>query len=200
MSNELSVIRQRFIEGDVQVASMLPSAIRESWLRCADQTLPMSGKLEYSFIRPDLLDQLKYQNEELLTVSNRHVEQLFRAVAGAGWSVLLTDQDCNALQVRQANRLSNSRIAQAFKDGIMLNENVVGTTAMSCAVNSKKFSRVFGGEHYKEQHNTFHCAAAPVLTIWAVYALLWTSPTNTPLTIWPCFTCLRPAPEISRNR
>ena len=130
MSNELSVIRQRFIEGDVQVASMLPSAIRESWLRCADQTLPMSGKLEYSFIRPDLLDQLKYQNEELLTVSNRHVEQLFRAVAGAGWSVLLTDQDCNALQVRQANRLSNSRIAQAFKDGIMLNENVVGTTAM----------------------------------------------------------------------
>ena len=162
MSNELSVIRQRFIEGDVQVASMLPSAIRESWLRCADQTLPMSCKLEYSFIRPDLLDQLKYQNEELLTVSNRHVEQLFRAVAGAGWSVLLTDQDCNALQVRQANRLSNSRIAQAFKDGIMLNENVVGTTAMSCAVNSKKFSRVFGGEHYKEQHNTFHCAAAPV--------------------------------------
>ena len=162
MNNELSVIRQRFNEGDIQVANMLPGAIRESWLRCADQTVRMSGKLEYSYVRPDKLEQLKYQNEELLTVSNRHVEQLFRAVAGAGWSVLLTDKNCNALQVRQANRLSNARIASAFRDGVMLNEENVGTTAMSCAVNTKQFTRVFGGEHYKEQHNSFHCAAAPV--------------------------------------
>ena len=105
MNNEISVIRRRFDEGDIQVANMLPGAIRESWLRCANQSINMSSKLEYSHVRPDILAQLKNENEELLTVSNRHIEQLYRAVAGAGWSVLLTDTQCNALQVRQANRL-----------------------------------------------------------------------------------------------
>ena len=162
MNNEISVIRRRFDEGDIQVANMLPGAIRESWLRCANQSINMSSKLEYSHVRPDILAQLKNKNEELLTVSNRHIEQLYRAVAGAGWSVLLTDTQCNALQVRQANRLNNSRIASAFRDGVVLNETNVGTTAMSCALNNKQFTRVFGAEHYKEQHNAFHCAAAPV--------------------------------------
>ena len=152
MNNEISVIRRRFDEGDIQVANMLPGAIRESWLRCANQSINMSSKLEYSHVRPDILAQLKNENEELLTVSNRHIEQLYRAVAGAGWSVLLTDTQCNALQVRQANRLNNSRIASAFRDGVVLNETNVGTTAMSCALNNKQFTRVFGAEHYKEQH------------------------------------------------
>lgn len=162
MNNELSVIRQRFDEGDTRVADRLPDAIRDSWLRCANQTIQMSGQLEYAYVRPDNLKELKSKNSRLLNISNRHVEQLFQAVAGAGWSVLLTDKDCTALQVRQASRLRNTRIASAFRDGVILNESTVGTTAMSCAVNSKQFSRVFGAEHYQQQHNSFHCAAAPV--------------------------------------
>ncbi len=162
MNSELSTIHKRFYDGEVQVANKLPGTIRDSWLRCMDKTIPMSGNIEYRHVKPDTLDQLKYQHESLLRVSNRHIEQLYRAVAGAGWSVLLTDQQCHALQVRRSERLTNSGIKSAFIDGVVLNEEAVGTTAMSCALNSKKFSRVFGAEHFKNQHHSFNCAAVPV--------------------------------------
>ena len=66
MNNELSVIRQRFNDGDTQVADRLPGAIRDSWLRCANQTIQMSGQLEYAYIRPDNLKELKFKNSRLL--------------------------------------------------------------------------------------------------------------------------------------
>ena len=177
MNNELSVIRQRFDEGDTRVADRLPDAIRDSWLRCANQTIQMSGQLEYAYVRPDNLKELKSKNSRLLNISNRHVEQLFQAVAGAGWSVLLTDKNCTALQVRQASRLRNTRIASAFRDGVVLNESTVGTTAMSCAVNS---SAGFSVQNIIN-NNTTHFTARQLLCliILAGYVALWTLLTKT---------------------
>ena len=66
MNSELSTIHKRFYDGEVQVANKLPGTIRDSWLRCMDKTIPMSGNIEYRHVKPDTLDQLKYQHESLL--------------------------------------------------------------------------------------------------------------------------------------
>lgn len=162
MMSQLQSIRQRFNEGDIQVANMLPKSIQDSWLRCNNHDLDMTCPAEYYQMTNDCLQSLKYRHNNLLSASNPHLEHLFRSVAPAGWSVLLTDTNCHALTVKRSAKVINSRIMSAFKDGVVLDEQSVGTTAMSCAFASGQFTRVFGGEHYKDQHNSFHCAAAPI--------------------------------------
>ena len=89
--------------------------------------------------------------------------RLHNSVADAGWSILLTDANCNTLQVMRSNKIVNDQLFSAFQNGVTLNELSVGTTAMSCSIHSKRFTRVFGDEHYKDLLIGLNCAALPVL-------------------------------------
>ncbi|MDG6096276.1 sigma-54-dependent Fis family transcriptional regulator [Alteromonas sp. ZYF713] len=162
MHASMSLVRQEFQNGDHTLASVLETPVYESWLRCLAHNLPMDGPVDYDFMSTDQLKDVLPRWQPLINSSRRHLDALHKSISGAGWSVLFTDQQCNALRVYQSKDVTEQRIVQAFRQGAKLSESHIGTTAMSCALAAKRFVRVCGEEHYRSAHRNFNCAAVPV--------------------------------------
>lgn len=140
----------------------LDDGILRSWQRCAASGLSMHVQPDYEQLPARSFERIQHQNQALLQAAAPHLEQLHQAIRGAGWSILLTDANCIALRTLASDRLDNPMIADAFQPGSILNEQAIGTSAMSCAMTEQRFTRVFGFEHYNEMHRQFHCAAVPL--------------------------------------
>lgn len=158
----ISVIRSEFEKGDFNAARMLDQPVYESWQRCSSNRLSMDGNVDYGFLSQEQLGDTLLQQKPLLDSAGDPLEQLYCSLGGAGWSVLFTDRNCHALRVYPSKNVSEPGIARAFRQGAVLSEELIGTSAMSCAMASQRFVRVFGQEHYKSFHSTFNCAASPV--------------------------------------
>ncbi|MGB1092246.1 MAG: hypothetical protein ACPGYX_08985, partial [Oceanobacter sp.] len=158
----LTQLRRSFQEGQSLPSNSIDQGILNSWQRCADLGLSMNARANYELLETRSLDRLMRRNAQLLSAAKHPIEQLNAAISRAGWSILLTDQDSVSIHTRCSEYLDNRRIAEAFKVGSLLSEAAIGTTAMSCALTEKKFTRVYGFEHYNEHHRQFHCAATPV--------------------------------------
>jgi len=162
MMPSMSLVRREFESGDHTLARMLDKPVYDSWQRCSAKQMPMQGNVEYGFLSDDQLKDTLLYRKPLLDGSRHHLDALYRSIGGAGWSVLLTDRHCNALRVYQSRNVAEQRIMQAFRQGAVLSEALIGTSAMSCAIESQRFVSVYGEEHYKAYHRDFNCAAVPV--------------------------------------
>lgn len=163
MRSELALMKQRFDDGDLNIGEYLPFPIEQSWLRCKKNSLDMKSSLEYEHIRKSSFAEIKYDSRLLIESSKSHLQRLHNSVSDAGWSILLTDANCNTLQVTRSNKIVNDQLFLAFDNGVSLNERSVGTTAMSCCIHSKRFTKVFGSEHYSNSLVGLNCAALPIL-------------------------------------
>lgn len=164
MSSKLEILKQRFDEGELNIDEYLPYSIKESWLRCKNNSLDMKGDLEYDHLNKSRFAEIQYDSRLLIDSSKNHLEYLHNSVAESGCSILLTDTNCNTLQVMRSNKIVNDKLFVGFENGVALDEHRVGTTAMSCSIHSKQFTRVFGNEHYKDLLVGLNCAALPILS------------------------------------
>jgi transcriptional regulator of acetoin/glycerol metabolism len=162
MMFNMSLARRDFFNGDSTLARRLDRPVYDSWQRCLANQQPMDGDVEYGFLSDGHLKDCLLFQRPLLDSSQPHLEALYRSISGAGWSVLFTDAHCNALKVFQTKNLAERRIMQAFRQGAVLSEERIGTSAMSCAIASRRLVSVFGEEHYKTFHRNFNCVAVPV--------------------------------------
>lgn len=162
MPPSMSIVRRDFERGNHDLARLLDRPIFDSWQRCYSNNLEMSGHVEYGFLSQDQFKDIFLYQKPLLDSSRKHLDALYQALGGAGWSVLLTDRYCQVLDVRRSKNIAEPKIADAFSQGAVLTEELIGTSAMSCALQSQTFVSVFGPEHYKDCHKSFNCAAVPV--------------------------------------
>jgi len=162
MTPNMSLVRREFANGDGTLASLMDRPVYDSWRRCFSNHLPMDGEVDYGFLSDEQLKDTLLFQKPLLDCSDAHLDALYRSISGAGWSVLFTDADCHALKVFQSRNLAEQRIMQAFRQGAVLSEERIGTSAMSCAIDSRRLVSVFGEEHYKAFHRNFNCVAVPV--------------------------------------
>lgn len=163
MMPDISVVRSKFQAGFHESARSLSAPIYESWKRCLANDLSMNGKVEYDFLARDKFQELFLTHKLLIACANKHIDTLYKALAGAGWSIMLTDQHCHVLDVWRTKNIGEPKILSAFRQGAVLAENLIGTSAMSCAIASQRLVSVFGEEHYKVVHKSFNCAAIPIL-------------------------------------
>jgi transcriptional regulator of acetoin/glycerol metabolism len=162
MFPNMSLVRSDFEQGNHDLARMLDAPIYDSWQRCYANNLPMAGHIDYGFLSKDQFQDLFLFHKLLIDSARKHLDSLYSSLGGAGWSVLLTDKDCHVLDVRRSKNVCEPKIMEAFRQGAVLTEELIGTSAMSCALLSKRFVGVYGSEHYKTAHNNFHCAAIPI--------------------------------------
>jgi transcriptional regulator of acetoin/glycerol metabolism len=162
MFPNMSLVRSDFEQGNHDLARMLDAPIYDSWQRCYANNLPMAGHIDYGFLSKDQFQDLFLFHKLLIDSARKHLDSLYNSLGGAGWSVLLTDKDCHVLDVRRSKNVCEPKIMEAFRQGAVLTEELIGTSAMSCALLSKRFVSVYGSEHYKTAHNNFHCAAIPI--------------------------------------
>ncbi|WP_290701015.1 sigma-54-dependent Fis family transcriptional regulator [Amphritea sp.] len=162
MVPNMSVVRRDFERGNHDVARLLDISIFDSWQRCYSNSLQMLGHVDYAFLAPDQFKDIYHFQKPLLDSSRKHLDTLYGSLSRAGWSVLLTDNYCQVLDVRRFKNIAEPKIIDAFRQGAVLSEELIGTSAMSCALISETLVSVFGPEHYKEFHKSFNCAAVPV--------------------------------------
>ena len=162
MQRKLDLIRKNFPQSSSVPSDYLSEHIYNSWERCAEQQLPMTGSMDYKHLSSSAFESLLHKHELLLQSSRKHLDSLYGTLAGAGWSVLITDKNCTVLKVYKSKNIAEKRIMQAFTPGAVLSEELIGTSAMSCTLTAKRLISVFGEEHYKEAHRNFNCVAVPI--------------------------------------
>ncbi|MFY0657413.1 sigma-54-dependent Fis family transcriptional regulator [Neptunomonas sp.] len=162
MPTRLDLIRKDFTQRRAIASDILDKDIYQSWERCAEKSLPMTGRVDYKHLSAQSLNSLLEDHRLLLHSAKRNLDNLYNTMAGAGWSVLLTDNNCTALKVYKSKNIAEKKIMQAFTPGAVLSEEMIGTSAMSCALQASRLISVYGQEHYKEAHRNFNCVAVPI--------------------------------------
>ncbi|MBT0963838.1 sigma-54-dependent Fis family transcriptional regulator [Denitromonas iodatirespirans] len=154
--------RHDYFESGNEDHRAIDPAVYRSWHRCVSTAKRTHESVEFEPIRRDRLSELVLRNTRLLDAARGPLSELEKAVAGAGYAILLTDPEGHAVTVRGDVEGQQPLIRQAFRQGVNLSEEAVGTTAMSCAVYERRPVRVFGPEHFYNANGLFHCAAAPI--------------------------------------
>ena len=154
--------RRDFFETGYEDHHSIDPAVFRSWHRCVSTDKLPSQRVEFQPVLNGDVADLVMRNSLLLKASRTPISELERAVAGAGYVVLLTDAVGHAATVRGRVDAYDRTFRSAFRQGVDLSEACVGTTAMSCAIHEGRPVRVFGAEHYFEDNRRFFCAAAPI--------------------------------------
>ncbi|KQW64935.1 sigma-54-dependent Fis family transcriptional regulator [Variovorax sp. Root411] len=158
----IAVARQAFFETGAMPQGQVDDAVLRSWVRCRDAGRHHREPCDFSVDRADELRALLERERVLCDAAAPELERLGRAVAGAGYAVLLTNSRSRALAVVGQLDRHGASLRAAFRPGVDLSENAIGTNAMSNAVIEGRAVRVFADEHFFAMNGSFHCLAAPV--------------------------------------
>ncbi len=153
--------RRAYFDCGSEDGDLIDPAIYRSWSRCLTAARSESEDVEFEPVGRARLSELVQRNQLLLEAGAGPLADLEKAIAGAGYAVLLTDSRGYAIAVGGAVAQQHD-IRQAFRPGVNLSEVAIGTSAMSCALNERRPVRVFGPEHFFSANKLFHCAAAPI--------------------------------------
>ncbi|MDP3536404.1 MAG: sigma-54-dependent Fis family transcriptional regulator [Halomonas sp.] len=159
----LSEARNIFFQEGNLPNGLIDEAILNSWRRCQNQHKIATERVVYESLPHSSFKELLHINRKLTEAANEPLEQLYQTVSGAGYALLLTDHLGHALKTYQASSHSDRLIKQAFRPGINLSEQYIGTSAMSCALTEGRPIAVTGPEHYFSVNQILNCAAAPII-------------------------------------
>ncbi len=157
------VARQAYFEHGLKPDDLIDEAIFRSWTRCTAADRRERDPVEFEPVGRAMLRGLLERSQPLLQAAAGPLDKLARAVSGAGYAVLMTDGAGHALSVGGALDDRAHPMRLAFRQGVDLSEDAIGTSAMSCALSERRAIRVFGPEHFFSATRMFHCAAAPIL-------------------------------------
>jgi len=162
LQNAVAARHAFFERGDVP-GHLIDDAIVRSWARCTAADRSTHDPVEFEPVGRAQLRGLRDGNHALLNAARAPLESLAKAVSGAGYAVLMTDGSGYALSVGGSIDGRPHPMRQAFREGVDLSEDIIGTSAMSCAISERRAIRVFGPEHFFSVTNIFHCVAAPIM-------------------------------------
>ncbi|NML27425.1 sigma-54-dependent Fis family transcriptional regulator [Zoogloea dura] len=155
--------RRAYFDDGREDGSLIDPAIYRSWSRCIAAARSESEAIAFEQVGRSRLSELVQRNRMLLEAGTGPVADLEKAIAGAGYAVLLTDSRGYAISVGGALEQQHPEIRQAIRPGVDLSEGAIGTSAMACALKERRPVRVFGPEHFFSANKLFHCAAAPIV-------------------------------------
>ena len=154
--------RHAFFDDGRAPAGLVDTPVLSSWLRCRSQGREAGESVVFDPVETAPLRRLLDSQHALLEAARPELSRLTASVADAGYAVLLTDALGRALAVDGAIQRASTPLRQAFRPGVDLSEQVIGTNAMSAALLERRPVWVQGAEHFFADNQIFHCAAAPV--------------------------------------
>lgn len=154
--------RRHFFDEGVEPTGLVSDVVLRAWKRChALGRRPQEAIDFWQMDRPSL-GVLMERHDALLQAARPAMQTLAAAVADAGYAVMLTDAHGAVLLADGARPSQNHAFQRAFRPGVDLSEQAIGSSAMSVAVNECQPVRIFGPEHFLSDTQLFHCCAAPV--------------------------------------
>ncbi|MEA4926953.1 MAG: sigma 54-interacting transcriptional regulator [Syntrophomonadaceae bacterium] len=158
---ELKNIWNDFINERIENTDRLPSFILESWKRCKKLNVNPYQKAA-PMVSPDLLEERKNNNRQLIEVANKTMEDTYNFIKGSEFMFGLFDKDGYALKILGDQEVIERTKAGNWQEGSCWNELGAGTNGVSLAIIEDRPLQVRGFEHYCRCSHYWACSAAPI--------------------------------------
>lgn len=154
--------RRSFFDEGRAPHGLVSDAVLRSWQRCQSLGRRPDEAIDFCQLDRPALGTLLERHAMLLSAARPAVETLAGAVADAGYAVMLTDASGVVLLAEGAAPSQNVFFRRAFRPGVDVSEQAIGSSAMSVALAENQAVRIFGPEHFLSATQIFHCCAVPV--------------------------------------
>lgn len=113
----------------------------------------------------DVLKKIN-DNKELIIVSTPFMNKLYQIVKGSNYFVVLTDGEGCILNVIGDQEILKEAFELKMILGAYMNEENIGTNAMSIALNENIPIQISGNDHYIKAYHRWTCSAAPIKNVY----------------------------------
>jgi len=107
--------------------------------------------------------QVKFsQNRDMILTASTFMEHLIKIVKGKNFFVLLTDKEGCILNAIGDEKILSEAFELKMVPGAYMNEECIGTNAMSYVIKEGEPVQLSGEEHYIKSYHRWTCSGAPI--------------------------------------
>jgi transcriptional regulator of acetoin/glycerol metabolism len=158
----VAMARQRFFEEGIAPAGAVGEAVFESWARCLRTLGSPQHPAEFQPVTASRTQLVLQKNRQLLQAWREELPGLEAVLGTTTCSAMLTDAKGVIIAAACVGRPHEALMPVATRLGVNLSEDAVGTTAPGVAARTGKAVCVLGAEHFFDNVQQMHCAAAPI--------------------------------------
>ncbi|AZV57333.1 sigma 54-interacting transcriptional regulator [Clostridium sp. AWRP] len=136
--------------------------IELSHRRCKEFSIDSHQVFSKKIIHDAELQKRFAANRNLILTAAPYMEQLINFVKGFNFFVLLTDGEGCILNALGDEKILEEAFSLKMIPGAFMNEENIGTNAMSVVIKSKLPVQISGDDHFINAYHRWTCSAAPI--------------------------------------
>lgn len=138
------------------------NVIELSHERC--KRLGLKREQEYSkkIITDANLQNILFKNRNMIMTALPYIEHLIKFTRGSNFFALLTDKEGCILNALGDEKILSEAFSLKMIPGAYMNEENMGTNAMSYVIKTEKPVQLSGKDHYVNSYRRWTCSAAPI--------------------------------------
>lgn len=154
---------RRFVDNQ-QLDPLVPPLIASSWRRSWGRVNP-NNKVEFTRMGNDYLLASQTAVFDLMAVARPVMEDVYQSVQKSGTAIILTNSIGCVLDVLGDEEIMETMTSWGAGPGVLLSEELIGTTSFGLALTERMPVQVAGSEHFNQQFHVVSGAAAPMFDI-----------------------------------
>ncbi|MGE5628291.1 MAG: sigma-54-dependent Fis family transcriptional regulator [Solirubrobacterales bacterium] len=135
---------------------------KASHKRCVELGVDAEQVFSKKIIGRDELQRKYVKNRDLILNAAPFMEQLCDFVRGSNFFALLTDEEGCILNALGDDNILSEAFAMKMIPGAYMDEENIGTNAMSIAITQNEPIQISGEEHYIKAYHKWTCSAASI--------------------------------------
>ena len=136
--------------------------IEASHVRCITKGVKPENIFSTRVLEGKTLIQKLEQNKELIKTAAPFLEHLYDFVRGSDFFVILNDAEGCILSVTGDEKILSEANRLKMIPGAYMDEDSIGTNAMSMVISEGQPVQVSGAEHFIKAYHKWTCSAAPI--------------------------------------
>ncbi|MBU4438041.1 MAG: sigma 54-interacting transcriptional regulator [Acetobacterium sp.] len=136
--------------------------IKESKERCAHYDIKEDQVFSKKMIDNSELQKKFTENRDLILTASPYMEHLMSIVRGNNFFVLLTDKEGCILNAIGDEKILSEAFELKMVAGAYMNEENIGTNAMSVVIKSEEAIQLSGQDHFIKAYHRWTCSGAPI--------------------------------------
>lgn len=157
-----ALARQRFFEDGERPTGLVPESVIQSWLHCIALGRAPQQKASLDPVSRSRRNDVLARSHALLEAAGPELDQLDDMLAGTPVKALLTDRHGMIVRATPVRPEDGRLLRTSCQVGRDMGEALLGTTAPGITARTGQACTVLGGEHFLDEVQVMHCAAAPI--------------------------------------
>lgn len=142
------------------------SLIKESQKRCQHFGLKKDQIYSKKIIGNTNLQKILVKNRNMIMTAIPFIEEIIKFTKGSDFFVFLTDNEGCILNALGDEKILSEAFSLKMIPGAYMNEENIGTNAMSYVIKTGNPVQLTGEDHYIEAYKRWTCSAAPIKDIY----------------------------------